>query len=116
MGSFAVDREASPEHRWRMLRASYYGNVTLADLRHGHVGQLMRNRGGDPRAFDSAWACGGALGEVGGCFRRPRGSYDHPYYRYSPNMPILGYNSYWHNFSPSPQPCHRGHPFVFDVL
>ena len=49
-------------------------------------------------------------------FQRPQGSYDHLYYRYSPEQRIPVYNESWHNFYPSPRPYHKGHHFILDVF
>lgn len=49
-------------------------------------------------------------------FRRPQGSYDHLYFRYSPEQRIPVYNKHWHNFYPMQRPYHRGHHFILDVF
>lgn len=43
-------------------------------------------------------------------------TYDHLYYRYSPEMQIPVYNQNWHNFYPSERPYHWGHHFILDVF
>lgn len=43
-------------------------------------------------------------------------SYDHMYYRYSPEMQIPVYNKGWHNFYPTERPYHKGYHFHMDVF
>jgi hypothetical protein len=49
-------------------------------------------------------------------FQQQRGSYDHMYYRYSPEQRVPVYNKNWHNFYPTARPYHKGHHFLLDVF
>ena len=49
-------------------------------------------------------------------FQRPQGSFNHMYYRYSPEQRIPVYNESWFNFYPSKRPYHMGHHFILDVF
>lgn len=48
-------------------------------------------------------------------FQKPQ-TYDHMYYRYSPEMRIPVYNKNWYNFYPSEKPYHSGHHYILDVF
>ena len=49
-------------------------------------------------------------------FQRPQGSFDHLYYRYSPNQRIPVYNKNWYNFYPTERPYYKGKHFIMDVF
>ena len=49
-------------------------------------------------------------------FKRPQGSFNHLYYRYSPTWRIPVMRQGWHNFYQKKRPYHRGHHFILDVF